>query len=117
MGAARSSIASIVIAIIAVFSIVGAFGVEIGPLLAGAGLAGFVLGFGAQNMLRDVIAGGFMIGEDQFGVGDRVDVGVVTGVVERISLRITTIRDDDGLVWYVPNGSVVRVANLSQSRR
>lgn len=116
LGAALRSVTTIVIAIITVFAVVAAFGVNIAPLLAGAGLAGVALGFGAQNLLRDILAGAFMILEDQFNVGDRVDTGLVTGRVEAITLRVTTLRDDDGVVWHVPNGQVTRIANLSARR-
>lgn len=116
IAAAMSSITSIVIGIIVLFSVLAAFGVNITPLLAGAGLAGVALGFGAQNLLRDVLAGAFMIIEDQFNVGDRVDTGLATGRVEAITLRVTTLRDDDGVVWHVPNGQINRVANLSARR-
>lgn len=113
---AFASMASIVLGIVTVFAVLTAFGINIAPLLAGAGLAGVILGFGAQNLLRDVIAGTFMVFEDQFGVGDSVDFGVAVGVVEGISLRVTRLRDADGIVWHVPNGSVLRVANLSQTK-
>jgi small conductance mechanosensitive channel len=105
-----------VIVIITVFAILRAFNVDIAPILAGAGLAGLVLGFGAQNLLRDVLAGTFMILEDQFNVGDRIDTGFATGRVEAVTLRITTVRDEDGVLWHVPNGQVQRIANLSSRR-
>ena len=111
---ALGSLSAIVIAVVAVFAIIGAFGIDLAPLLAGAGLAGVVFGFGAQNLLRDVIAGTFMVFEDQFGVGDDIDVGVASGVVEGVTLRVTRLRDAEGVVWHVPNGSILRVANHSQ---
>ncbi len=114
IASAFGSLASIVVAIVTVFAVLNAFGVNLAPILAGAGLAGVILGFGAQNMLRDLIAGGFMVSEDQFDVGDVVDTGVVTGTVESLTLRVTRVRDDDGVVWHVPNGTILRVANLSQ---
>jgi small conductance mechanosensitive channel len=114
ISSALGSFASIIIVIVALFAVLNAFGVNLAPLLAGAGLAGVILGFGAQNMLRDLISGGFMVSEDQFGVGDVVDTGVVTGTVESLTLRVTRLRDDQGVVWHVPNGSIVRVANLSR---
>jgi small conductance mechanosensitive channel len=114
IASALGSLVTIVVVIVALFAVIGAFGVNLAPLLAGAGLAGVILGFGAQNMLRDVIAGGFMVSEDQFGVGDEIDTGVVTGTVEALTLRVTRLRDDQGVVWHVPNGTIARVANLSQ---
>jgi len=107
---------------IAVLTILGELGVDLAPLLAGAGVAGVALGFGAQSIVRDFLAGTFMLLEDQFGVGDVIDAGVpagsntvwVSGVVESVSLRVTQIRDNDGTLWFVPNGAMVRVGNKAQ---
>lgn len=110
---ALCSLVSIVVVVVTLFAVLAAFGVNLAPLLAGAGLAGVVIGFGAQNLLRDVIAGIFMVFEDQFGVGDRIDVGLAAGTVESLTLRVTRLRDDAGVVWHVPNGAVTRVANFS----
>lgn len=114
IGAGLRSLSSIVIWIAALVAVLGALGVEIAPLLAGAGLIGVALGFGAQNLLRDLIAGTFMIFEDQFGVGDVIDTGVASGTVEHVSLRVTRLRDAEGVVWHVPNGEIRRVGNKSQ---
>jgi small-conductance mechanosensitive channel len=89
-------------------------GVNVAPLMASAGVAGVALGFGAQTLIKDYISGFFMIVEDQYGVGDMVDLGPVTGTVEEVQLRITRVRDLTGVVWYVRNGEVLRVANQSQ---
>jgi small-conductance mechanosensitive channel len=89
-------------------------GVDIGPLLASAGVVGVALGFGAQTLVKDYLSGIFLIIEDQFGVGDVVDVGEVIGTVEEITLRTTRLRDMSGVVWYVRNGEIIRVANRSQ---
>ena len=99
---------------IAIISILELFAVNLGPLLAGAGVAGVALGFGAQNVVRDTLAGTFMILEDQLGVGDVVDLGEARGTVERVTLRCTRLRDVSGTVWYVPNGQILRVGNKSQ---
>jgi small conductance mechanosensitive channel len=88
--------------------------VNLAPLLASAGIAGLALGFGAQNLVKDVVAGLFMLIEDQYGVGDVVELGDLVGTVEEIGLRITTLRDEDGVVWYVRNGEITRVGNRSQ---
>ena len=72
------------------------------------------LGFGAQSLVKDFLSGTFMLLEDQFGVGDIVDVGEATGVVEAVTLRITRLRDVEGTVWHVPNGQILRVGNKSQ---
>jgi small conductance mechanosensitive channel len=100
--------------VIAGLTVFGVVGIELGPLLAGAGIAGVALGFGAQSLVKDCIAGLFMLIEDQYGIGDVVDLGEATGVVEEISLRTTVLRSVDGTVWHVPNGVVQRVGNRSQ---
>jgi small conductance mechanosensitive channel len=108
------STTSIVIWSIAGITALGEVGLDLAPLIAGAGIAGIALGFGAQSLVKDCIAGLFMLIEDQYGVGDVVDLDEATGVVERISLRTTVLRSLDGTVWHVPNGEVSRVGNLSQ---
>jgi small-conductance mechanosensitive channel len=92
----------------------GELGFNLGPLLASAGIVGVALGFGAQSLVKDLIAGLFMLLEDQYGVGDTVDLGEATGVVETVGLRITTVRDGRGVLWYIRNGEIVRVGNKSQ---
>jgi small-conductance mechanosensitive channel len=115
MAAGLSSMTTIVVVFIAVILALGAFGIQMATLLTSAGLLGVALGFGAQNLLRDLIAGGFMIFQDQLGVWDVVDLGVApTGTVEEVTLRSTRIRDVEGVVWYVPNGGISRVGNKSQ---
>lgn len=89
-------------------------GLQLGPVLAGAGLLGLALGFGAQNLVRDFLAGVSMLVEDQFGVGDWIDADGAIGEVERVGLRTTRLRDLDGVVWHIPNGAMSRVGNLSQ---
>ncbi len=108
------STASVLIWSIAIIMALGEVSVDLAPLIAGAGIAGVALGFGAQSLVKDCIAGLFMLLEDQYGVGDVVDLDEATGVVERISLRTTVLRGLDGTVWHVPNGEVSRVGNLSQ---
>ncbi len=90
-------------------------GVDIAPIIASAGIIGIALGFGAQSLVKDFLSGIFMILEDQYGVGDVVDVGEASGTVEAVSLRVTRLRDVDGTVWYVPNGEILRVGNKSQN--
>nr|BFE65384.1 mechanosensitive ion channel [Dactylosporangium thailandense] len=114
LGSVLRSIASAVVFTIATMLVLGEIGINLGPLLASAGIAGLAIGFGAQNLVKDFIAGLFMLLEDQYGVGDVVDVGEVTGTVEAVGLRITTIRNAGGVVWYVRNGEIVRVGNKSQ---
>ncbi len=108
------STAAVAIWSIAIIMALGEIGVDLAPLIAGAGIAGIALGFGAQSLVKDCIAGLFMLLEDQYGVGDVVDLDEATGVVEKISLRTTVLRGVDGTVWHVPNGYVTRVGNRSQ---
>jgi small conductance mechanosensitive channel len=88
-------------------------GVAVGALIAGAGIIGAALGFGAQNLVKDVLSGLFIVLEDQYGVGDQVNLGEASGVVENVGLRVTQLRDASGTLWYVRNGEILRVGNLS----
>ncbi|WP_200215044.1 mechanosensitive ion channel family protein [Micromonospora coerulea] len=99
---------------IALLMVLKEFSFDLAPLLASAGIAGVALGFGAQSLVKDLIAGLFMLIEDQYGVGDTVDLGEATGVVESVGLRVTTVRDGRGVLWYIRNGEIVRVGNKSQ---
>lgn len=114
LGQVLASIVSVVIVFVAGLMILSEVGVNLAPIIAGAGIVGIALGFGAQQMVKDFLAGIFIIVEDEYGVGDVVDTGHATGVVERMSLRVTQLRDVNGTVWYVPNGEIQRVGNLSQ---
>jgi small-conductance mechanosensitive channel len=105
---------SVLIWTIALIMAAGRANLELGPLIAGAGIAGIALGFGAQSLVKDLIAGLFLLLEDQYGIGDVVDVGEASGVVERFSLRATVLRGVDGTAWHVPNGEITRVGNRSQ---
>jgi small conductance mechanosensitive channel len=109
------SLATIVICFIAGIAILGVFDVDLAPIIAAASVFGVALGFGAQNIVRDFLAGTFMVVEDQFGVGDIVDLGEAKGTVEEITLRATRVRDVQGTLWHVPNGQILRVANKSQA--
>jgi small-conductance mechanosensitive channel len=95
--------------------VLGEFGFNLGPIIASAGVIGVALGLGAQTLVRDILSGIFMLIEDQYGVGDKVDVLDVKGSVEKVGLRITTVRDDSGTLWYLRNGEILKVGNLSQS--
>jgi moderate conductance mechanosensitive channel len=114
IGLVLRSIASGVIWTFAVLYIVAAAGLQLGPLLAGAGIAGVAIGFGAQSLVKDFLAGLFILMEDQYGVGDVVDLGPAVGTVEEVTLRTTRVRDVNGTVWHVPNGEIRRVGNSSQ---
>jgi small conductance mechanosensitive channel len=98
----------------AVLLILTELGVNVAPLMASAGVVGVALGFGAQTLVKDYLSGFFLIIEDQYGVGDLVDLGPVVGNVEEVALRVTRVRDLTGVVWYVRNGEILRVANQSQ---
>jgi small-conductance mechanosensitive channel len=117
LGNVLRSLASLIIWTAAVFVAVGSLrtvNIDLGPLIAGAGIVGVALGFGSQSLVKDFLSGIFMLLEDQYGVGDIVNVGEATGVVEGITLRTTRLRDVEGVLWHVPNGEITRVGNLSQ---
>ncbi|HVX43090.1 MAG TPA: mechanosensitive ion channel family protein [Mycobacteriales bacterium] len=114
VGSVLRSAASMITFTVAFILVLGELGIDLGPIIAGAGIAGFALGFGAQNLVKDFLAGMFMILEDQYGVGDLIDVGQATGTVEAVGLRATVLRDEAGAVWYVRNGEIIRVGNMSQ---
>jgi small-conductance mechanosensitive channel len=114
IGAVLRSIAKAVIGVVAALTVLGEFGLNLGPLIAGAGIVGVALGFGAQSLVKDFLSGLFMLVEDQFGVGDIIDCGEASGLVEGVSLRTTRLRDVEGTVWHVPNGEIRRVGNKSQ---
>jgi small conductance mechanosensitive channel len=114
LGSVLRSVASMVIYGLALMIVFGEFGVSLGPLVAGAGIVGIALGFGAQKLVQDFLSGIFMLIEDQYGVGDVIDVGEAAGVVEEVNLRTTRLRDVHGTVWHIPNGEIRRVGNKSQ---
>ncbi len=116
--ALSSALRSAVVGVVwgtAVITIISELGVNIGGVIATATVIGGAVAFGAQTLIRDIIAGLFVLAEDQYGVGDTVDLGLATGEVERITLRSVRLRDGEGLVWHVAHGNVARVANLSKS--
>ena len=114
MGSLLKSVATFAIAAIAILTIMSLIGLPLGPLLASAGVGGVALGFGAQSLVKDFLSGIFMIIEDQYGVGDVVDTGEATGTVEEVTLRITRLRDANGVVWFIRNGEIIRIGNKSQ---
>ncbi len=113
-GSLLRSIATIVIATITALTVLALMAIPLAPLLASAGVGGVALGFGAQALVKDYLSGIFMILEDQYGVGDVIDAGEAVGTVEEVSLRVTRLRDLDGVVWYVRNGEILRIGNRSQ---
>jgi len=114
LGSVLRSTASIVVGTIAVLLVLGDLGVDLAPFIASAGVVGVALGFGAQSLVKDFLSGTFMLLEDQYGVGDTVDFGVVHGTVEEVALRVTKVRDAAGTLWYLRNGDIARVGNQTQ---
>ncbi len=108
------SVSTAVVYVFAGIYTLDVLGLNLGPLIAGAGVVGVALGFGAQSLVRDFLAGTFILLEDQYGVGDVVDLGEAVGTVEAVNLRTTRLRDVNGTVWHVPNGEILRVGNKSQ---
>jgi moderate conductance mechanosensitive channel len=115
MGAVLKSVASFAIIVIVVIMALSELSVNVGPLIAGAGIVGIALGFGAQSLVSDFLSGLFMLFEDQYGIGDVVDLGDASGTVEAVTLRVTRLRDVNGTVWYIRNGEIRRVGNQSQN--
>lgn len=114
IGSVLRSVTSFLVLGTAFVLVLGELGVNLAPIIASAGIVGLALGFGAQNLVKDFLSGIFMVLEDQYGVGDTVDLGEASGVVEGVGLRVTTLRDAAGTVWYVRNGEVMRVGNKTQ---
>jgi small-conductance mechanosensitive channel len=100
--------------VIAIGMIMAEFGFDLGPVIASAGIVGVALGLGSQTLVKDFLSGIFMLAEDQYGVGDTVKVGDVEGVVEKVGLRITNVRDSAGTLWFLRNGEILVVGNKSK---
>jgi len=111
------SIGNIVIYAIILFMILNVFGVDIRPILAGAGIIGLAIGFGAQSLVKDFVSGLFILIENQYGVGDKVKIGSSEGNVIRITMRSTVLKDDEGKIYYISNGSIKDVINMSQQKK
>jgi small conductance mechanosensitive channel len=114
IGSLLRSVVTITIWVIAALTVLPLLGINIAPLVASAGIVGIALGFGAQSLVKDYIAGILLILEDQYGIGDEVEVDDVTGTVEYVSLRYTRLRDAEGVIWYLRNGDIQTVGNKSQ---
>lgn len=114
VGSLLSSVAAIVISVIAAMMVLTELGFNLAPVLASAGIAGVAIGFGAQTLVKDYLSGFFLVIEDQYGIGDFVDLGEAIGTVEEVGLRTTKVRDLDGTLWHVRNGEILRVGNQSQ---
>ncbi len=115
LGTLLKSITTTVVFGIAFVMALSEVGMNVAPILASAGVLGLAIGFGAQNLVKDFLSGVMMMIEDQYGVGDIVDLGEAIGTVEAVGLRVTRVRDVDGTVWYVRNGEILRVGNQSQN--
>ena len=114
LGTVLRSVASLTVYALAFIIAIAEFGVSLGPLIAGAGIVGVAVGFGAQSLVRDFLSGIMMLIEDQYGIGDWIEVDGVIGQVERVGLRATSFRDLNGVLNHVLNGYLQRVGNLSQ---
>ncbi|WP_417217565.1 mechanosensitive ion channel family protein [Arthrobacter sp.] len=114
VGSVLRSVTTIVITAVVLLTVLSQIGINMGPILASAGIVGVALGFGAQALVKDYLSGIFLVAEDQFGIGDYVDLGEAAGTVEAVGLRITQVRDVDGTLWHVRNGEILRVGNFSQ---
>jgi len=114
IGSVLKSAVSVILFTLTLLMVLDQFDINLAPLIAGTTIVGAALAFGAQSVIQDFLAGMFMILEDQYGVGDVIDVKEATGTVEAVGLRTTRIRDAAGTVWYMRNGAVVRVGNHSQ---
>jgi small-conductance mechanosensitive channel len=111
---ARAVVAALVWTV-AVLTVLSMFDLDLAPLLASAGIAAVAVGFGAQSLVKDCIAGFFVLLEDQFGVGDEIEVGAVSGTVESLTLRMTQVRGQNGTLWSIPNGTILAVGNRSRN--
>ncbi|EGD53677.1 mechanosensitive ion channel family protein [Gordonia neofelifaecis] len=114
IGSVLKSLVSFLVLMWIILQTLGILGVNVAPFVASAGVVGVALGFGAQALVRDFLSGLFMLFEDQYGVGDWVDLGEASGTVESVGLRVTTVRDLHGTLWYCRNGEIMRVGNYSQ---
>lgn len=116
IGSLLNSIVAVVISTIVGMYVLKALGVDLAPVLTSVGILGVAIGFGAQQLIRDFLAGIFITLEDQYGIGDVIETGAgeVAGTVESVGLRITRVRAEDGTIWYLRNGEILRVGNRSQ---
>lgn len=117
LGSVLRSFANWVVGAVALILILSELGFEITAIVASLGILGAGIALGAQDIIRDIFNGIFMVFEDQLGVGDKVDLGDATGVVEEVTIRITKVRDSKGVLWFVRNGQIQRVANFDHKLR
>jgi moderate conductance mechanosensitive channel len=112
-GVLRSTL-NLTIVIVASAMLLAELGLNLAPFLASAGILGVAVGLGSQSLFRDVVSGIFLLIEDQYGVGDTITIGDITGTVESVGLRVTTVRASSGVLWYLRNGDILKVGNASQ---
>ena len=105
------------ITVTAIVMVLSELGVNVGALIAVSTVVGAAIGFGAQTLVKDLISGLFIVFEDQYGVGDRVQLDGVTGIVERVGLRVTEVRDENAVLWFIRNGEILKVGNFSQEKK
>lgn len=108
---------NIIIYSVVLLMILSVFGVDIRPVLAGAGIIGLAIGFGAQSLVKDFVSGLFILIENQYGIGDKIVIGSFEGSVIKITMRSTVLKDDEGKVYYISNGLIKNVINLSQRKK
>lgn len=113
MGSVLRNIVTWIVFIVAFIAILQIIGVSVVAIVASAGVSAAVIGFGAQNVVKDILNGMFIVFEDQYGVGDVIDTGLASGTVVDVGIRITTLKDDQGVIWFVRNGEITRVGNKS----
>ena len=114
LGNIIKSTGNVIIYSVILFMILNLFGVNIGPILASAGIVGVAIGFGAQSLVKDFISGLFILVENQYGINDEVKIGTFEGKVSQITMRTTILKDAEGKTYYIPNGAIDKVINLSQ---
>lgn len=113
MGSVLRNIVTWIVFIVAFIAILQIIGVSVVAIVASAGVSAAVIGFGAQNVVKDILNGMFIVFEDQYGVGDVIDTGLASGTVVDVGIRVTTLKDDQGVIWFVRNGEITRVGNKS----
>jgi len=114
IGALLSSVVGVLVAVLTSVYVLKNLNVDVAPILTSVGILGIAIGFGAQQLIRDFLAGIFITIEDQYGIGDIIETSEVVGTVEQMNLRITRVRAGDGTIWYLRNGEILRVGNRSQ---
>ena len=114
IGTLLNSVLTGLVSVITGFYVLLAFDIDISPLLASVGVVGIAIGFGAQQLIRDFLAGVFITLEDQYGIGDVIETSEVVGTVEYLGLRITRVMALDGTLWYLRNGEILRLGNRSK---